>query len=59
MDIADSGSQRSPSIVWSKLINELVKTVSLILNMCRPVFGTGKAVVLDSVFFVAKCITEL
>ena len=29
------------------------------LRMCRPIFGSGKAVVLDSVFCVAKGITEL
>ena len=33
--------------------------VSLILNMSRPIFGSGKSVVLGSVFFVAKGITEL
>ena len=29
------------------------------LRMCRPIFGTGKAVVLESGFCVAKAITEL
>ena len=29
------------------------------LIMCRPIFGSGKDVVLDSVFFVNKFITEL
>ena len=29
------------------------------LRMRRPIFGSGKAVVLDTVFFVAKGITEL
>ena len=33
--------------------------VSLMLIMCRPIFGSGKDVVLDSVFFVNKFITEL
>ena len=28
-------------------------------SMCRPIFGSGKNVVLDSVFCVAKGITEL
>ena len=27
--------------------------------MCRPIFGSGKAIVLDSRFFVAKGITEI
>ena len=29
------------------------------LRMCRTIFGSGKAVVLDSGFFVDKGITEL
>ena len=29
------------------------------LRMCRPIFGSDKAVVLDSVFCVAKGITQL
>ena len=29
------------------------------LRMCRPIFGSGKAVVLDSGFCVTKVITEL
>ena len=29
------------------------------LRMCRPIFGSGKSVVLKSGFFVAKGITEL
>ena len=33
--------------------------VSLMLTMCKPVFGTGKDVVWGIVFFVAKCITEI
>ena len=37
----------------------LGKTVSLMLRMCRPIFGQGKSVVLDSVFYVAKGITKL
>ena len=38
--------------------NVLRNTVSLILRMCRHLW-IGKAVVLDSVFFVDKYITEL
>ena len=33
--------------------------VSLMLRVCKPIFGTGKAVVLDSIFFVSKGITKL
>ena len=33
--------------------------VSLMLRMCRHVYGSGKAIFLDSEFFVAKVITEL
>ena len=29
------------------------------LNMCRPIFVSGKAVVLDSGFCVAKCIIDI
>ena len=29
------------------------------LRMCRPIFGSGKAIILDSGFCVAKGITEL
>ena len=29
------------------------------LMVCRPIFGSGKAVVSDSVFFVSKGITEI
>ena len=27
--------------------------------MWKPIFGSGKAVVLDIIFFVAKCITDI
>ena len=33
--------------------------VSLMLRICRPIFGSGKAVVFDSGMCVAKVITEL
>ena len=33
--------------------------VSLMLSMCRTIFGSGKAVVWDSGFCVTKGITEL
>jgi hypothetical protein len=38
---------------------ELGATVGLMLRMCEPIFGTGKAVVLDSGFCVAKGIVAL
>ena len=38
---------------------ELGKTVGLMLRMCQPLFGSGKAVVMDSGFCVAKGIVEL
>ena len=38
---------------------ELGATVSLMLRMCKPIFGTGEAVVLDSGFCVDIGITEL
>ena len=42
-----------------KEYNKSGKMVSLMLRMCRPTFVSGKAVVLDSGFCVAKVITEL
>ena len=42
-----------------KEYNELGKTVSLMLRVYRPIFGSGKDFVLDSGFCVAKSITEL
>ena len=38
---------------------ELGAAVSLMLRMCKPIFGTGEAVVLDSGFCVDIGITEL
>ena len=35
------------------------KTVGLMLQMCEPVFSTGKCVVIDSGFCVSKGITAL
>ena len=37
----------------------VMKTVSLLLRMCRPMFGSNKYVVLDSLFYVAKDIEEI
>jgi hypothetical protein len=50
----DRPQQRGP-----KEYNELGKTVGLMLRMCKPIFGAGKAVVFDSGFCVAKGIVEL
>ena len=48
-----------PGPLGKKEYNELRKTVSLTLRMYRPIFGSGKAIVLESGFCVAKGITEL
>jgi len=38
---------------------ELGKTTGLLLRLCRPLFGTGKLVVLDSGFCVLQALVEL
>ena len=48
-----------PQPLGQKEYNELGKTVSLMLRMCRTIFVSGKYVVLDNGFCVAKVITEL
>ena len=48
-----------PKQLGQKEYNELGKMVSLMLRMCRPIFGSGKAVVLDSVRCAAKGIKDL
>ena len=48
-----------PQPLGQKEYNKLGETESLLSRMCRTIFGSGKAVVLDSDFFVAKGITEL
>ena len=48
-----------PRPLGKKEYNELGKTVSLILRMYRPIFGSGKDVVLGSLFCVADGITYL
>ena len=48
-----------PQQLGKKEYDELGKTVSLMLRMCKPIFGIGKAVVLNSGFCVSKGITEL
>ena len=42
----------------AKQNQELGNMVGQMLRMCKPIFGSGKAVVFDSVFFVAKGIVE-
>ena len=37
---------------------DLGKTVGPMLQICEPVFSTGKFVLLDSGFCVSKCITS-
>ena len=39
-----------PLTLGQKEYNELGKTIKLMLSMCRPIFGSGKADVLDSGF---------
>ena len=48
-----------PGPLGKKEYNELGKMESLMLIMCRPIFGSGKDVLLDGGFCVAKVITEL
>ena len=48
-----------PQQFGQKEYNKLGKTVSLMLSMCKAIFGSGKDVVLDSGFCVAKLITDL
>ena len=59
LEISYSGRQRSPSTDWSKGIQQVRETVSLMLRMGGPIFGSGKAIVLYIVFCVAKGITYL
>ena len=54
-----SGSQNRPQHLVQKEYNELGETASLMLRMCKPIFISGKSVVLGSEFFVAKGITDL
>jgi hypothetical protein len=48
-----------PTQLGAKEHAGLGKTVGLMLRMCEPIYGTGKAVVLDSGFCVAKGIVAL
>ena len=52
MEIIDSRSNRGiPKQLGQKEYSEWGWNVSLMLSMCKPIFGTGKDVVLYSVFF--------
>ena len=48
-----------PTELGKKKWEELGKTVGLMLQICEPIFSTGKCVVLDSDFCVSKGITAL
>ena len=48
-----------PTELGEKKLEDLGKTVGLMLRMCEPIFSTGKYFVLDSGFFVSKGITAL
>ena len=48
-----------PEPLGQKEYNKLGKTAWLMSRMCRPIFGSGKAVLLDSGFCVATSITEI
>ena len=48
-----------PNELGKKKREDLGKTVGLMLQMCEPIFSTGKCVVLDSGFCVSKGITAL
>ena len=48
-----------PSQRGTKQHQELGKTVGLMLRMCKTIFGSGKDVVFDSGFCVAKGFVEL
>ena len=48
-----------PRQLVQKEYAELGATVSLMLRMCKPIFGSGKAVLLDSGFCVNKYIKNI
>ena len=48
-----------PQHLSQKEYNELGTTVILMIRTCRPIFGSGEDVVLDSGFCVAKGITYI
>ena len=52
-------SKYGPRPLGQKEYKKLGKTERLMSRRCRPIFGSGKAVVLDSGFIVAKGITQI
>ena len=46
-------------ITWTKKYSEIGRKVGLVLRMCETLYGTGKAVMMDSGFCVARGIVEL
>ena len=48
-----------PQQIGKKEYNQLGKMLSLMLSMCRPIFGSSKAVVLNIGFLVVKGIKQL
>ena len=48
-----------PQQIYQKEYNGLEKTVSLMLRVCRTIFGSRKDVVLYSGFCVSKGITDI
>ena len=52
------GKER-PSQRGEKQHQELGKTVGMMLMICKPIFGSGKDIVFESGFYVAKGIVEL
>ena len=48
-----------PTELGKKKWEDLGDTVGIMLQMCEPIFSTGKCVVLDSGFCVSKGITAL
>ena len=48
-----------PTELGKKKWEDLGDTVGIMLQMCEPIFPTGKCVVIDSVFCASKGITAL
>ena len=48
-----------PKELGQKKYSELGRTVGLMLRMCKTLYGTGKAVVMDSGLCVSRGIVEL
>ena len=48
-----------PSHRGTKQYHGIGKTFVMMLRMCKPIFGSGKAVVFESGIFVSKGVVEL